>query len=369
MAIETAVWRALAVFRTLGLVYAFAVYIRRYDEYAHPAGGWAVLGVMTVWTVVVGVLYSRPAGRRWPVLGLDLAIASAAVMLPVLLDDPDRIDAGAQTLPVVWAAAPVMAFAIRGGWPAGLGAAAAVGAADLVHRGELTVPTANNIVLLLLAGAIIGYTVDLARRGETALARAQAVEAATAERERLSRDIHDSVLQVLALVGRRGREAGGEAAEIGRLAAEQEQALRALVGASREEVAGEVDLAALLTAYASSVVTVSTPATPVVVAADRAREVTAAVGAALANVAAHAGTEARAWVLLEHDADELVVSIRDDGSGIAPDRLAAARAEGRIGVASSIEGRVRDLGGTMTMLSAPGAGTEIELRVPVGATT
>ena len=160
MAIETAVWRALAVFRTLGLVYAFAVYVRRYDEYAHPVGGWVVLGVMTVWTVVVGVLYSRPAGRRWPVLGLDLAIATAAVMLPVLLDDPARIDAGAQTLPVVWAAAPVLAFAIRGGWPAGLGAAAAVGAADLVQRGELTVPTANNIVLLLLAGAIIGYIVD-----------------------------------------------------------------------------------------------------------------------------------------------------------------------------------------------------------------
>ena len=112
--------------------------------------------------------------------------------------------------------------------------------------------------------------------------------------------------------------------------------------------------------------TVSTPATPVVVAAERAREVAAAVGAALANVAAHAGPDARAWVLLEHDADELVVSVRDDGRGIAPDRLAAARAEGRLGVASSIEGRVRDLGGTMTVESAPGAGTEVELRVPVG---
>jgi signal transduction histidine kinase len=363
--IETAVWRALAVFRALGLAYAFAVYARRYDEYAHPVGGWVVLGVMTGWTVAVAALYSRPAGRRWPVLGLDLAIAMAAVVLPRFLDDPDRIDAGAQTLPVVWAAAPVLAFAIRGGWPAGLGAGVAVGAADLLHRGELTVPTANNIVLLLLAGAVIGYTVELARRGESALASAMAVSAATQERERLSRDIHDSVLQVLALVGRRGREAGGEAAEIGRLAAEQEQALRALMGASAEEVAGEVDLRALLSAYASPVVTVSTPATPVVLAAARAREVAAAVAAALANVASHAGDDARAWVLLEQDDRTLVVSVRDDGRGFGPDRLAAARAEGRLGVASSIEGRVRDLGGTMTVESAPGAGTEIELRVPV----
>ena len=115
--------------------------------------------------------------------------------------------------------------------------------------------------------------------------------------------------------------------------------------------------------------TVSTPATPVVVPADRAREVAAAVGAALDNVAAHAGADARAWVLLEHEVDAVVVSVRDDGRGIAPDRLAAARAEGRIGVASSIEGRVRDLGGTMTVVSAPGTGTEVELRVPVGEAT
>jgi signal transduction histidine kinase len=366
---ETAVWRALAVFRALGLAYAVAVYARRYDEYLHPVGGWLVLGVMTGWTVLAAGLYRRPAGRRWPVLGVDLAISLVTVVVPRWLDDPDQIANGAQTLPVVWAAAPVLAFAIKGGWPAGLGAAAAVGAADLLHRGALTVPTANNIVLLLLAGVVIGYTVDLARRGETALARALAVAAATRERERLSRDIHDGVLQVLALVGRRGRDAGGEAAEIGLLAAEQEQALRSLVGASPEEVAGAVDLRALLSAYASSSVTVSTPATPVVVATVRARELTAAVGAALANVAAHAGATARAWVLLEHDGPDLVVSVRDDGRGLAPSRLAEARAEGRLGVASSIEGRVRDLGGTMVVESAPGAGTEIELRVPVEGVT
>ena len=366
MGFETVVWRALAGFRALGLGYAVVVYARRYDEYAHPVGGWVVLALMAVWTAVVAGLYSRPAGRRWPVLGVDLALAMAAVVAARFLDDPDRIAAGAQTLPVTWAAAPVLAFAIKGGWPAGVGAAAAVGAADIAHRGALTVPTANNIVLLLLAGAVVGWTVSLARRGEVALARALAVEAAARERERLSRDIHDGVLQVLALVGRRGQSAGGEAAEIGRLAAEQEQALRALVGTPpSDEVAGQVDLRALLSAYSSSSVTVSTPATPVVLAAARARELAAAVGAALANVAAHAGEAARAWVLLEHDGHELVVSVRDDGRGFAPGRLAEARSQGRLGVASSIAGRVRDLGGTMTVESEPGAGTEVEMRVPV----
>ncbi len=61
----------------------------------------------------------------------------------------------------------------------------------------------------------------------------------------------------------------------------------------------------------------------------------------------------------------VVVSVRDDGRGFEPARLAEARAEGRLGVASSIEGRVRELGGTMAVESAPGAGPEVELRVPV----
>jgi len=362
--IETAVWRALAVFRVLGLLYAIAVYLRRYDEYAHPLGGWLVLALMAGWTVITAVAYGRPHLRRWPLLGADLVVAVGTVVATRFLDDADRIAAGAQTLPVVWAATPVLAFAVRGGWPAGVAAASGVGVADLVHRGALTVPTADNIVLLLLAGAVVGYTVSLARRGEGALARALAVQAAASERERLSREIHDSVLQVLALVGRRGQEAGGEAAEVGRLAADQERALRALVSAAPETVDGEVDLRALLSAYATSSVTVSTPATPVVLAAARAREVAAAVGAALANVTAHAGDAARAWVLLEEAGSEVVVSVRDDGRGFDCDRLEEARAEGRLGVSASIEGRVRDLGGTAVLESTPGAGTEVELRVP-----
>ncbi|MBI0320239.1 sensor histidine kinase, partial [Streptomyces javensis] len=39
-------------------------------------------------------------------------------------------------------------------------------------------------------------------------------------------------------------------------------------------------------------------------------------------------------------------------------------AEGRLGVALSIRGRLRDLGGTAEWISAPGQGTEVELTVP-----
>mgnify|MGYP006170742837 CR=1 FL=1 len=53
-----------------------------------------------------------------------------------------------------------------------------------------------------------------------------------------------------------------------------------------------------------------------------------------------------------------------DQKGAVAERLADARTEGRLGVAASIEGRLRDLGGTMAVESAPGAGTELEMRVP-----
>jgi hypothetical protein len=45
-------------------------------------------------------------------------------------------------------------------------------------------------------------------------------------------------------------------------------------------------------------------------------------------------------------------------------RLAEAAAAGRLGASHSIQGRVRDLGGSAEIRSLPGEGTEVELRVP-----
>jgi signal transduction histidine kinase len=58
------------------------------------------------------------------------------------------------------------------------------------------------------------------------------------------------------------------------------------------------------------------------------------------------------------------VTIRDDGPGIPDGRLAAAAAAGRFGISHSISGRLRDLGGSATISSVAGEGTEVELRLP-----
>ncbi len=108
----------------------------------------------------------------------------------------------------------------------------------------------------------------------------------------------------------------------------------------------------------------SAPAQPVLVASARADELVALTRAALDNVAQHAGAAAHAWVLIEDGRDEITVSVRDDGCGIAPGRLAEAAGQGRLGVSNSIRGRAAALGGRVTVESSPGAGTEIEVSIP-----
>lgn len=61
----------------------------------------------------------------------------------------------------------------------------------------------------------------------------------------------------------------------------------------------------------------------------------------------------------------MVLTVRDDGDGFAPDRRAAAVAAGHIGLATSAE-RVAAVGGSFEIASAPGAGTTITLRLPAG---
>ena len=109
---------------------------------------------------------------------------------------------------------------------------------------------------------------------------------------------------------------------------------------------------------------VAVPGTPATLPAETAAEVVAAVESCLSNVRHHVGADAEAWVLLEELGDRWVVSVRDDGPGIPDGRLEASAAEGRLGVQQSIVGRMRDLGGTATVRTAAGQGTEWELAVP-----
>ncbi len=120
----------------------------------------------------------------------------------------------------------------------------------------------------------------------------------------------------------------------------------------------------MLAGFASETVTLAIPATPIGLPADVCTELAAAVGSALDNVNQHAGPGAKAWVLVEDDDDGIMITVRDDGPGIPAGRLEEAATAGRLGVAQSIRGRVRDIGGTAVIRAGSGMGTEVELRVP-----
>jgi signal transduction histidine kinase len=386
MSVEQPLWRALAAYRVLTMMYAVGLFVTAYDEFPRPWVAVAFYAVLAVWTLATLPKVASEAGCTKRFLAVDLTIAVGGILLTLVADDHDRILGGGPTLPSIWTAGSVLAFAIKGGWRWAAFASTAVAVANLVERGAPARDTVHNVILVWVASIAIGYVVEVARASERTLARALEIEAATRERERLARDIHDSVLQVLAMVKRRGTALGGEAAELGRLAGEQEVALRTLVSGGMVPVSrisedaaqgavvrvveepddseGPVDLRGLLMPYAGARVSVAEPGAPVTLPADAARELAAAVGAALDNVERHAGAQAHAWILIEDEPDEVIVSVRDDGPGIPEGRLAQAEGEGRMGVALSIRGRLRDLGGSAELISTPGQGTEVELKVP-----
>ncbi|MFF1547606.1 MacS family sensor histidine kinase [Streptomyces sp. NPDC058291] len=390
MSVELPMWRALAGYRVLTMLYAVGFFATAYDGFERPWVAVVYYCVLFVWTVATLPKVANAASCTKRFLAADLVVALTGIMLTTVADSHERIQSGGPTLPSIWTAGSVLAFAVKGGWRWAAFASTAVAVTNLVERGTPARDTVHNVVLVWVASIAIGYVVEVARASERTLARALEIEAATRERERLARDIHDSVLQVLAMVQRRGAVIGGEAAELGRMAGEQEVALRTLVSGGLVPVSrvsedaadgavvyavdepapepceqdGPVDLRTLLAPFAAARVNLAEPGAPVVLPAPAARELAAAVGAALDNVRRHAGDDARAWILVEDEPDAVIVTVRDDGPGIPQGRLAQAEGEGRLGVAQSIRGRLRDLGGGAEVISTPGQGTEVELTVP-----
>lgn len=359
-------WRAAVLLRVLTLLFALAVIFYHLNEYRRPWLALVMGGVMTAWTAVVAVRYLRPAANMLAFTVADLAVCCAVMTTSrLILTAPQLQGEPVPLISTVWVTGVVAAGAVAAGATVGAVFGAVVAAFNFGVRGYVDTDLIRDLMLLVGVGFVLGLAAASSRRSAARLESALRTEAATAERERLARSIHDSVLQVLAHVRRRGAELGGEAAALAKLAGEQEVALRALVSSAPASTeSGAADLGARLKILETDRVSVSVPATPVPLPSVTANELTAAVREALANVAKHAGATAKAWVLLEDLGSDIVVSVRDDGVGIAPGRVAEAEREGRMGIARSVRGRIAELGGSVTLETAPGEGVEWELRVP-----
>jgi signal transduction histidine kinase len=193
------------------------------------------------------------------------------------------------------------------------------------------------------------------------VARERAARVRAEERAAMATHLHDSVLQTLTLIQKRS----GDPAAMVRLARHAERELRGWLYGSAARRGGEDDLVAALQAAAAEVedrfgisvdlVTVGTCRLD-----ERVRAVVGAAREALVNAAKHAGV-AQMSLFAEVSGGEVLVAVRDRGRGfdqaqvVGPDRR---------GLADSIVDRVGRQGGTATIHTAPGRGTEVELRLP-----
>jgi signal transduction histidine kinase len=359
-------WRGHNVFRVGTFLWACFWVAIQFGDYGRPWLALVVIVSMGLWTVFTVWRYWRREGRTNLMVALDCAVVSVLFLSNEFILSDAQMLGGLPSVVTVWHGTMVTAAAARWGMFGGVSTGCIAAVCSYLIRGYSDPAMSLSTLLLVGTGLVIGLASDTARKSTERMARALRAEAATAERERLARNIHDSVLQVLARVRRRGAELGGEAAELAKLAGEQENALRALVAATPQETMedGETDLAARLQVLRTDQIHVSIPGNPVRLTEPMSSDLFAVVREALANVDKHAGADAQVWVLLEALPEEIVLSIRDDGPGIPEGRLAEAAAEGRLGVARSIRDRVTSMGGTITLDTAPGEGTEWEIRVP-----
>ncbi len=364
--VTTALFRALAVLRIVVMTYAVVKIVDRSDQYERPWAAWSVAGVIIGWTALMTWAYDEPRRRRLPLYAVDLAVATGLVLTTPYINSPEMQDRFASHLPSFWVMAAVLAWAVGRGWAEGMVAAGVVSLADVSVKESVNSTTGGNIFLLLLAAGMVGYTASMLRDAAELRADAERQAAATAERSRLARVVHDGTLQVLALVQRRGLEAGGDFAELARMASEQEAALRSLVqrSARAQPQRGRKDVVASLEVLHSGSVTFAAPGSPVELPVHQVDELTAVVRACLDNIVRHVGEGAPAWVLIEDLSDRVVVTVRDEGPGIPGGRLEEAASQGRLGVVESIQGRMADLGGTARLVTGPGRGAEWELTVP-----
>jgi signal transduction histidine kinase len=305
------------------------------------AGGAGILLYLALWVYGEGT-------RAWAAAAL-VAVAGAVLLLALGLSHPAVV--GATLLVAGLATVLVRGGSLRpGGSLPVLGVVLSVaGAVIFLSRndgsfGSFIAPGAVTGALVLVVGPWLWRIT-----GE----RAERIRAH--ERAEVAARIHDSVLQTLALVQRHA----ADPARVASLARRQERELRRWLYGSG--VAAAASLVDALTDAATEVEELHR--VPIELASagdapldDALEQLVLAAREAMTNAAKFSGAEEIA-VYAESGRDRVSVFVRDRGAGF--DR--ASVPPDRRGIVESIEGRMRRAGGSATIVSAPGAGTEVEL--------
>ena len=383
--------RGILAFRWVWLIWMVALAISASDEFTIPGLAWASIGAAAAWTA-----WLTATRHKWTpaALWFDLALCMWLVLASGIVVPDDSVVSGRPFFATGYPLSAPLFWGASRGISGGLFAGLVLGLAHVATRPLNGVPLdglsatqfqnmTGAVLNYVVAGGAIGIVARVLVRSAEAVAAASANlmeererAARLAEREKLARQIHDSVLQSLAFVHKRGKELAtrdpipaDQVAQLSDLAAKQEEELRSMILREPEEApAGSASLRRSLEEAARSIdgveVTVSSVG-PIWLERLQTDELTAAVRQALENVVRHAQAR-RASVFADQEDGEVIVSVRDDGVGFHYDEEELRRKE-KAGMLKSMKGRVQELGGAMNVTTAPGSGTEIEFRIPVGA--
>lgn len=316
----------------------------------------AVLAAAVVW----GLAASSAARLRpesilsVPALVVDVLIAGAAL---VVASEVGASFYGGYPLLVVavgavrsrraaWTVAAVLTAVV----------ASLLGPAEIVGSVSQILTYAGGALVLTWTLGVLREAEERRLAAEATAGRAEAERVRAEERAEISRHLHDSVLQTLALVQRNAASPG----DVVTLARRQERELRDWL---RGDAPREGSLVEALAAVAADVESAYGVPVEVVTVGDAAVSagVAGLLGAAreaIVNAARHSGAPS---VSVYAEAGDGVVRayVRDRGSGFDP----AAVDGSRTGISSSIVGRMASVGGTATCRTSP-AGTEWVIEAP-----
>lgn len=186
------------------------------------------------------------------------------------------------------------------------------------------------------------------------------------ERARISAHLHDSVLQTLSLI----QNNADDPVRTAQLARKQERELRNWLYGPTATEPGGIRLGTAIEQAASEVEETHGVQIDVVAVGDTGaavhgdiRRLIAATREAMHNAALHSGQN-RIDVFVERLPHAIEIFVRDTGKGFDVDEVAGDRR----GVSESILGRMQRAGGSATIHSTPGEGTEVELVLPISPT-
>jgi signal transduction histidine kinase len=266
-------------------------------------------------------------------------------------------------LTVIWRQLDTDRTLTRPGLPWLLAGGVLLGVAGVVLLLATTGQLANarngfTATLVILAGVALA-TAPLWRRLLDSREAERTARVRSEERAAVAAHLHDSVLQTLALIQRHA----DDATAVSRLARSQERELRTWLY-EPAVVAGGGTWAALLSGVVADVeadhaLTVESVVVGDAPLDDALTALGAATREALVNAAKHSGATA-ADLYTEVTPQRVAVFVRDRGAGFDP----ASVPGDRRGLRDSVTGRLTRLGGTATVRSAPGEGTEVELCLP-----